>query len=162
MIIFLAIQIPSYIWYCATYIPFARDCIKACLRGCLKKIKKSNWFIKCLNTIQYHFDVNCICLVEMVFLFFYDTSYYFLIWYSLIEMVFLFFYYTSSLFFNLIFKWSGLFIHLKFHSYLNKQMINQSSPLSDIEDNSGKIVESTSCKIDKLMNSFNTFIVQNY
>ena len=57
-------------------------------------------------------------------------------------------------------------------------MINQSSPLSDTEDNSGKIVESTSgkivegtsgkivestsCKIDKLMNSFNTFIVQNY
>lgn len=29
----LVVQIPSYIWYCASYIPFARDCIKSCLRG---------------------------------------------------------------------------------------------------------------------------------
>jgi hypothetical protein len=40
VIICLVVQIPAYIWYCATYIPFARDCIKACLRGCLNKIKK--------------------------------------------------------------------------------------------------------------------------
>lgn len=40
VIICLIVQIPAYIWYCATYIPFARDCIKACLRGCLNKIKK--------------------------------------------------------------------------------------------------------------------------
>lgn len=40
VIICLVIQIPAYIWYCATYIPFARDCIKACLRGCFNKIKK--------------------------------------------------------------------------------------------------------------------------
>ena len=40
VILCLVVQIPSYIWYCATYIPFARDCIKSCLRGCLNKLKK--------------------------------------------------------------------------------------------------------------------------
>ena len=29
----LMVQIPAYIWYCASYIPFARDCIKSCLVG---------------------------------------------------------------------------------------------------------------------------------
>jgi len=29
----LMVQIPAYIWYCASYIPFARDCIKSCLMG---------------------------------------------------------------------------------------------------------------------------------
>lgn len=29
----LVVQIPSYIWYCASYFPFAQDCIKSCLRG---------------------------------------------------------------------------------------------------------------------------------
>jgi hypothetical protein len=33
VLLFLIIQIPAYIWYCASYIPFARDCIKGCLRG---------------------------------------------------------------------------------------------------------------------------------
>lgn len=28
--IFLIIQICAYIWYCASYIPFARDCMKSC------------------------------------------------------------------------------------------------------------------------------------
>lgn len=29
----LMVQIPAYIWYCASYIPFARDCIKSCLKS---------------------------------------------------------------------------------------------------------------------------------
>jgi hypothetical protein len=29
----LLVQIPAYIWYCASYFPFAQDCIKSCLRG---------------------------------------------------------------------------------------------------------------------------------
>ena len=29
----LIVQIPSYIWYCASYFPFAQDCIKSCLKG---------------------------------------------------------------------------------------------------------------------------------
>ena len=40
VIVCLVVQIPSYIWYCATYIPFARDCIKSCLKGCFNKCKK--------------------------------------------------------------------------------------------------------------------------
>ena len=39
VIIFLAIQIPAYIWYCASYIPFARTCIKSCLKKCFSKSK---------------------------------------------------------------------------------------------------------------------------
>lgn len=39
VILCLVIQIPAYIWYCATYIPFARDCIKACLRSVFNKGK---------------------------------------------------------------------------------------------------------------------------
>lgn len=35
--LFLAVQIPAYIWYCASYIPFARSCIRSCLRKCFKK-----------------------------------------------------------------------------------------------------------------------------
>lgn len=33
VLLFLLVQIPAYIWYCASYIPFARDCIKSCLKG---------------------------------------------------------------------------------------------------------------------------------
>lgn len=40
VILFLIVQIPAYIWYCASYIPFARDCIKSCLGSCLKKATK--------------------------------------------------------------------------------------------------------------------------
>jgi hypothetical protein len=36
----LAVQIPAYIWYCASYIPFARDCLKSCLTACCKKLGK--------------------------------------------------------------------------------------------------------------------------
>ena len=39
VILFLAIQIPAYIWYCASYIPFARSCIKSCLKKCFSKSK---------------------------------------------------------------------------------------------------------------------------
>lgn len=42
VILFLIVQIPAYIWYCATYIPFARDCIKSCLRSCLNKVRKGD------------------------------------------------------------------------------------------------------------------------
>lgn len=35
----LLVQIPAYIWYCASYIPFARDCIKSCLRGIRDKFR---------------------------------------------------------------------------------------------------------------------------
>lgn len=35
----LIVQIPAYIWYCASYIPFARDCIKSCLRGISEKFR---------------------------------------------------------------------------------------------------------------------------
>jgi hypothetical protein len=40
VILFLVVQIPAYIWYCASYIPFARNCIKSCLSSCLKKATK--------------------------------------------------------------------------------------------------------------------------
>lgn len=40
VILFLIVQIPAYIWYCASYIPFARDCIKSCLKSCFKKVTK--------------------------------------------------------------------------------------------------------------------------
>ncbi len=40
VILFLLVQIPAYIWYCASYIPFARDCIKSCLSSCFKKVAK--------------------------------------------------------------------------------------------------------------------------
>ena len=36
---FLMIQIPAYIWYCASYIPFAQDCIKSCMKKCFKSSK---------------------------------------------------------------------------------------------------------------------------
>lgn len=29
--IFLIIQFSAFVWYCASYIPFARDCIKGCI-----------------------------------------------------------------------------------------------------------------------------------
>lgn len=29
----LLVQIPSYIWYCASYFPFAQECILSCLKG---------------------------------------------------------------------------------------------------------------------------------
>ncbi len=49
MIFFLIIQIPAYIWYCASYIPFARGCIKSCLNKCFKKsvagVAEESWFI---------------------------------------------------------------------------------------------------------------------
>lgn len=32
VLIFLIIQICAYIWYVASYIPFARDCLKGCLK----------------------------------------------------------------------------------------------------------------------------------
>jgi len=35
----LVFQIPSYIWYCASYIPFARDCIKSCLSGLTNRFR---------------------------------------------------------------------------------------------------------------------------
>ena len=37
----LMVQIPAYIWYCASYIPFARDCIKSCLKSIRDKLR---WF----------------------------------------------------------------------------------------------------------------------
>jgi len=37
VIICLVVQIPAYIWYCASYIPFARDCIKSLVKSCCKK-----------------------------------------------------------------------------------------------------------------------------
>ena len=37
VLVFLMVQIPAYIWYVASYIPFARDCIKNCLRGLLRR-----------------------------------------------------------------------------------------------------------------------------
>ncbi len=43
VVLFLIIQIPAYIWYCASYIPFARDCIKSCLSSCLKKASPQKW-----------------------------------------------------------------------------------------------------------------------
>jgi hypothetical protein len=42
VILFLIIQIPAYIWYCASYIPFARDCLKSCFKSCLKKATKGD------------------------------------------------------------------------------------------------------------------------
>ena len=42
VLICLIVQIPAYIWYCASYIPFARDCIKSCLKSCRDKIKWYN------------------------------------------------------------------------------------------------------------------------
>jgi hypothetical protein len=39
VIIFLVIQIPAYIWYCASYIPFARACIRSCFSSCFKKVQ---------------------------------------------------------------------------------------------------------------------------
>ena len=36
----LIVQIPAYIWYCASYFPFAQDCIKACLRGLTERFRK--------------------------------------------------------------------------------------------------------------------------
>ena len=35
----LMVQIPAYIWYCASYIPFARDCIKSCLKSIRDKLR---------------------------------------------------------------------------------------------------------------------------
>lgn len=44
VILFLVIQIPAYIWYCASYIPFARSCIRSCLRKCFKKsMAEESW-----------------------------------------------------------------------------------------------------------------------
>lgn len=40
VMLFLVIQIPAYIWYCASYIPFARDCIRSCLGKCFKSSVK--------------------------------------------------------------------------------------------------------------------------
>ncbi|KRX10879.1 hypothetical protein PPERSA_03096 [Pseudocohnilembus persalinus] len=37
VIIFLIIQMAAYIWYCASYIPFARSCIKNCINGVFGK-----------------------------------------------------------------------------------------------------------------------------
>jgi hypothetical protein len=37
VLICICVQIPAYIWYCASYIPFARDCIRSCLRNCFNK-----------------------------------------------------------------------------------------------------------------------------
>jgi hypothetical protein len=36
----LVVQIPSYIWYCASYFPFAQDCIRSCLRGLTERFRK--------------------------------------------------------------------------------------------------------------------------
>lgn len=33
----LIVQIPAYIWYVATYIPFARDCILNCLKSIFRR-----------------------------------------------------------------------------------------------------------------------------
>ena len=62
VIICLVVQIPAYIWYCATYIPFARDCIKACLRGCLNKIKK--WILKFFRVF---FRINDLFWIKFLF-----------------------------------------------------------------------------------------------
>lgn len=32
VLFFLIIQVCAYIWYVASYIPFARDCLKGCLK----------------------------------------------------------------------------------------------------------------------------------
>ena len=39
VLLFLMIQIPAYLWYCASYIPFAQDCIKSCLKKCFNDSK---------------------------------------------------------------------------------------------------------------------------
>jgi hypothetical protein len=36
----LMVQIPAYIWYCASYFPFAQDCIRSCLRGMTERFRK--------------------------------------------------------------------------------------------------------------------------
>lgn len=36
----LLVQIPAYIWYCASYFPFAQDCIKSCLRGFTDRFRR--------------------------------------------------------------------------------------------------------------------------
>lgn len=36
VLIFLIAEFCSYTWYVASYIPFARDCIKGCLRNIIK------------------------------------------------------------------------------------------------------------------------------
>jgi hypothetical protein len=40
VLICLLVQIPAYIWYCASYIPFAQNCIKSCLKNCFGKASK--------------------------------------------------------------------------------------------------------------------------
>jgi hypothetical protein len=40
VLIFLIIQFCAYTWYAASYIPFARDCIKNCLKGITNKFIK--------------------------------------------------------------------------------------------------------------------------
>lgn len=36
VLIFLIAEFCSYTWYVASYIPFARDCIKGCLRNIIR------------------------------------------------------------------------------------------------------------------------------
>ena len=39
VLIFLITEFCSYTWYAASYIPFARDCIKNCFKGVANSIK---------------------------------------------------------------------------------------------------------------------------
>lgn len=76
MIFFLIIQIPAYIWYCASYIPFARGCIKSCLNKCFKKsvagVTEESWFINnqsrinksCIGSCS---DLRRCCLLARLF-----------------------------------------------------------------------------------------------
>jgi hypothetical protein len=36
VLIFLIVEFCAYTWYVASYIPFARDCIKGCLKNIIK------------------------------------------------------------------------------------------------------------------------------
>ena len=40
VIVCLCVQVPAYVWYCASYIPFAQKCIKSCLSSCFGKLKE--------------------------------------------------------------------------------------------------------------------------
>ena len=39
VIIFLVIEICAYVWYMASYIPFARDCLKKIFKNCISSDK---------------------------------------------------------------------------------------------------------------------------
>lgn len=36
----LLVHIPAYIWYCASYFPFAQNCIMNAIQGCLDKFRR--------------------------------------------------------------------------------------------------------------------------